>query len=115
MKLLPCAIVLSALVPCLAHSQSFPAKPLHIVGLVRERHLEPVTRSKGRPTDLSVLSAREREVLALVADGMSNPHIAVQLGLSEHTVKRHVANLLLKLDMPTRAAAAGLAARQLAR
>lgn len=90
-------------------------EPLPIVGLVRERHLEPVARRKVRPADLSVLSAREREVLALVADGLSNPHIAVQLGLSEHTVKRHVANLLLKLDMPTRAAAAGLTARQLAR
>ncbi|KAB2910764.1 MAG: alpha/beta fold hydrolase [Hyphomicrobiaceae bacterium] len=87
-------------------------EPLPIVGLASERHLEPVTRSKARPADLGVLSPREREVLALVADGLSNPHIAVQLGLSEHTVKRHVANILLKLELPTRAAAAGLAARQ---
>ena len=87
-------------------------EPLPIVGLASERHLEPVTRGKVRPADLAVLSPREREVLALVADGLSNPHIAVQLGLSEHTVKRHVANILLKLELPTRAAAAGLAARQ---
>src|SRR6266511_842849 len=83
-------------------------EPLPVVGLTSERHLEPVTRSKVRPTDLGVLSPREREVLALVADGLSNPHIAVQLGLSEHTVKRHVANILLKLELPTRTAAAGL-------
>jgi DNA-binding CsgD family transcriptional regulator len=43
---------------------------------------------------------------------MINSVIAVQLGLSQHTVKRHVANILLKLDLPTRAAAAALMARQ---
>ena len=51
-------------------------------------------------------------MLALVADGLSNAAIADRLHLSEHTVKRHVANILLKLDLPTRAAAAALAARQ---
>ena len=65
-----------------------------------------------RTVDLARLSGREREVLGLVADGMSNTHIAVHLGLSEHTVKRHVANILLKLDLPSRAAAAALMARQ---
>lgn len=48
----------------------------------------------------------------MVADGMSNTRIAVHLGPSEHTVKRHVANILLKLDLPSRAAAAALMARQ---
>lgn len=92
------------------------AQPDHatilVVALSGERHLEPQGRSKSRPADLGVLSAREREVLGLVAEGTSNPQIAVQLGLSEHTVKRHVANILLKLDLPSRAAAAGAAARQ---
>jgi DNA-binding NarL/FixJ family response regulator len=85
--------------------------PLPLVALAPERHLEPVLR-KRRPADLDTLSPREREVLALVADGLSNPHIAVQLGLSEHTIKRHVANILLKLDLPTRTAAAAVVARQ---
>jgi DNA-binding CsgD family transcriptional regulator len=57
------------------------------------------------------LSAREREILRLVARGLSNPAIATELELSEHTVKRHVANILVKLNLPTRAAAAALAAR----
>jgi LuxR family maltose regulon positive regulatory protein len=48
------------------------------------------------------LSAREREVLALIADGRSNKLIARELGLSPHTVKRHVANLLDKLAVDTR-------------
>jgi DNA-binding CsgD family transcriptional regulator len=60
---------------------------------------------------LAELSAREREVLALVARGLSNGAIAAALSLSEHTVKRHVGNILTKLDLPTRAAAAALAAR----
>ncbi|MCU0986618.1 MAG: alpha/beta fold hydrolase [Acetobacteraceae bacterium] len=61
--------------------------------------------------ELAELSPREREVLRHVAAGLSNPSIAAALGLSEHTVKRHVANILLKLALPTRAAAAALAAR----
>ena len=57
------------------------------------------------------LTPRECEVLRLVAAGLSNPRIAGQLALSEHTVKRHVANILTKLDLPTRAAAVAEAAR----
>ena len=95
---------------------ALPAQGNHaavpVVALSGERHLEPLGRARHRSADLGILSGREREVLGLVAEGASNPQIAVQLALSEHTVKRHVANILLKLDMPTRAAAAGLAARQ---
>ncbi len=58
------------------------------------------------------LSARESEVLCLVAQGLSNPEIAERLFLSEHTVKRHVANILAKLDLPSRVAAAAYAVRQ---
>src|SRR5260370_5190426 len=61
---------------------------------------------------LEHLSAREREVIVFVADGLSNAAIAKRLSISEHTVKRHVANILLKLDLPTRAAAAAIAGRQ---
>ncbi len=63
------------------------------------------------PASLAALSPREREVLRLMAQGLSNPAIAAQLGLSDHTVKRHGTNILLKLGLPTRAAAAALAAR----
>jgi class 3 adenylate cyclase len=75
-----------------------------------EQHLEPLARH-GRAPSLDAISRREREVLALVADGLSNAAIAEQLNLSEHTVKRHVANILVKLDLPTRAAAAAMVAR----
>lgn len=57
------------------------------------------------------LSVREREVLELVAQGLSNRGIADRLGVSEFTIKRHVQNILTKLDVPTRAAAASFAVR----
>ena len=57
------------------------------------------------------LSAREIEVLRLVADGLSDGEIAERLVLSEHTVHRHVANIRAKLRQPSRAAAVAHAAR----
>jgi DNA-binding NarL/FixJ family response regulator len=56
------------------------------------------------------LTGRQVEILRLVAQGLSNPEIAARLRLSEHTVKRHVANLLTKLGLPSRAAAVAYAA-----
>jgi DNA-binding CsgD family transcriptional regulator len=58
------------------------------------------------------LSVREVEVLGMLAEGLNNTAIAVRLHVSPFTVKRHVANILTKLDMPTRAAAAAHAARE---
>lgn len=57
------------------------------------------------------LSAREREVLALVANGLSDQEIAQQLVLSRHTVHRHVANIRRKLGRTSRTAAVAEAAR----
>ena len=62
-------------------------------------------------SELSGLSDREVEVLRLVAQGSSDQEIARQLGLSVHTVHRHVANVRLKLDVPSRAAAAAQATK----
>jgi DNA-binding NarL/FixJ family response regulator len=62
-------------------------------------------------TPLGGLSRRELEVLGLVAEGLTNHDIAERLVLSEHTVNRHVANILRKLGLPSRAAAASLAGR----
>jgi DNA-binding NarL/FixJ family response regulator len=60
---------------------------------------------------LGDLSKRELEVLGLVAEGLTNHDIAQRLVLSEHTVNRHVANILRKLGLRSRAAAASLAGR----
>ena len=51
------------------------------------------------------------EVLRHVAQGLSNQAIAERLFISEHTVHRHVANILTKLGVPSRAAAVAQAAR----
>ena len=61
--------------------------------------------------DHGVLSDREREVLGLVALGLSDAEIARQLVLSPHTVHRHVANVRRKLRQPSRAAAVAEAGR----
>ena len=60
---------------------------------------------------LPELTPREREVLALLAEGLTNRVIAERLVVSEHTVHRHVTSILRKLDLPSRAAAAAVAAR----
>ena len=64
---------------------------------------EVVTQLLGasRRTDsLSMLTAREREVLALMAEGRSNAAIASALVVSEGAVEKHVANIFTKLDLP---------------
>jgi predicted ATPase/DNA-binding CsgD family transcriptional regulator len=60
---------------------------------------------------MTVLTPRERDVLKLVAAGLSNPDIAQRLVLSEHTVHRHLANILGKLNLSSRAAAAAWGVR----
>jgi DNA-binding NarL/FixJ family response regulator len=54
-------------------------------------------KAKGDP--LSRLSARERQVLQLIAEGNTNKAIAKQLGISAHTVNAHRVNLMSKLDL----------------
>ena len=70
----------------------------------------PAATAAAAPGDLPTLSppltGRELEVLACIAAGDSNKHIARTLELSLHTVKRHVANILGKLELTTRGQAA---------
>jgi LuxR family transcriptional regulator, maltose regulon positive regulatory protein len=65
----------------------------------------------GKDVSLGALTPREREVLGLLAEGLTNRQIADRLVVSEHTVHRHVTNLLRKLDLPSRTAAAAHAVR----
>lgn len=62
-------------------------------------------------TDAVPLSPREREILALLAEGMGNKIVAARLGISEHTVKTHVASIFQKLGADTRAEAVAIGAR----
>jgi len=62
---------------------------------------EVVRRLLHRPRDpLAALSAREREVLALLAEGHSNSAIAARLFVTEAAVGKHVGSILAKLDLP---------------
>jgi LuxR family transcriptional regulator, maltose regulon positive regulatory protein len=63
------------------------------------------------PQASTVLTPRELDVLKLIAQGLSNPEIAERLVLSEHTVHRHLANILGKLGLSSRAAAAAWGVR----
>jgi DNA-binding NarL/FixJ family response regulator len=62
--------------------------------------------------DTAVLTARELEVLRMLADGAANKTIAWKLGISEHTVKFHVASILAKLNASTRTEAVTVGIRR---
>jgi DNA-binding NarL/FixJ family response regulator len=70
--------------------------------------VEELSRAAGDKTS-SGLTARELQVLRLVAAGKTNRTIAADLFISERTVERHVSNIFTKLDLPSRAAATAYA------
>ncbi len=65
-----------------------------------------------RPVEVGGLSEREREVLALLAEGAANKEIAARLYITERTVKAHVANIFNKLGVNSRAEAVAVALRK---
>lgn len=73
----------------------------HVIDAVHQMDVGQRARER-----TAMLSVREREVLGHVADGSRNKQIAAALAISEFTVKRHVQNILAKLELPTRQAAA---------
>jgi LuxR family transcriptional regulator, maltose regulon positive regulatory protein len=75
--------------------------------LLQEIDLKPI----GPAARLGRLTPRELEVLRLVAQGLSDKESAARLKLSEHTIHRHVGNILTKTGLPSRAAAVAQAAR----
>lgn len=75
------------------------------VDLARVQHL----MNANTPSSEGPLTAREREVLKLVAAGLTNRNIAQHLFISEKTVARHISNIFTKLDLPSRAAATAYA------
>jgi ATP/maltotriose-dependent transcriptional regulator MalT len=87
------------------------------LGAVRERRqaLDLQRELEARPADGSTtappLTRRESEVLHLIAEGFGDKQLAVRLSLSEHTVHRHVANILRKLGAGSRTAAVAQAMR----
>ena len=84
-----------------------------VAGIVTRRMREGVATagSAGRPGSdaLGSLTARERDVLAGIARGLSNRAIADELGITERTARTHVSNILAKLGLASRTQAALLA------
>jgi serine/threonine-protein kinase PknK len=62
--------------------------------------VQELVRARRRRDPLDALSRREREVLALMAEGASNAGIAARIFVSEGTVEKHVRSILMKLDLP---------------
>jgi DNA-binding NarL/FixJ family response regulator len=82
---------------------------MYLDGAVTRR----LTRQMLVPSDsLMSLSARERDILVLVAAGKSNRQIAEELTISERTARTHVSNILAKLNLRSRTQAALLAIQQ---
>lgn len=69
----------------------------------------PADRRAGAREQVAALTTRERDVLTLIAAGLSNGQIARRLGVVEGTVKAHVSSILARLGVANRAAAAVLA------
>ncbi|MGV9452495.1 response regulator [Streptomyces sp. NPDC003635] len=76
--------------------------------LMRSLRTEPAAEPAEAP-ELAGLSPREREILALIGDGLTNREIGKRLYLSEKTVKNHISRLLAKLGVQRRVQAAVLA------
>jgi LuxR family transcriptional regulator, maltose regulon positive regulatory protein len=83
------------------------------IGAEREAQRAAALAQRVRAVDTpSPFTAREVEVLQLVAEGLTDKEIAGRLSISEHTVHRHIANIMTKADAPSRTAAVAFAARQ---
>src|SRR6476661_475610 len=74
------------------------------------RAIEKVAQGEGY-VDPALMTAREREILQLLADGMSNADAAAKLFISQETVKSHVRHILTKLEADTRTHAVAIALR----
>ena len=83
----------------------------HIDPKVAARLVEHLAGDGARPSELERLTPREREVLELIGQGLSNKRIARELRIAEKTVKTHVGHVLEKLGVTDRTQAALIAVR----
>ncbi|MEA2386301.1 MAG: hypothetical protein QOJ22_475 [Thermoleophilaceae bacterium] len=93
-----------------AYAGRSPLSP-EVAGALLQRVREQTTGNSSEQGELLLLSARETEILRLVAQGRDNTEIAKELYLSPSTVKNHVSSILEKLGVESRVQAAVRAAR----
>jgi DNA-binding NarL/FixJ family response regulator len=93
------------------HEAAAAGERLVEIGAAGEAERARAILAAAGPPGSSPVTPREREVLRLLAEGLTNRQIAGRLVVSEHTVHRHVANILRKLELPSRTAAAAWALR----
>ena len=99
-------LTVGILADCL-HSLKSGTMPFPVV--LRRQLLTLADVQAARKNARSSLTIREREVLRLLAKGLTNKEIAAELAVSYHTARRYVANILQKMGCPNRAAAVALA------
>ena len=78
-------------------------------------HLEPLfqrTLSSVAPSVQTLLTGRQREIMGLVREGMTNQQVAHQLGISAGTVRKHLENSYSRLQVQSRVAAVGMTCPQ---
>ncbi len=80
--------------------------------MIARKVLQELYRPSANPTAQEPLSEREKQVLDLIAEGLSNQEIALKLVISEHTVRNHVRSILSKLQLANRTQAALYALRK---
>ena len=97
---------LPELLVCLLEDKSLHVDVTHVLKLVGDAEVLPATLQSAGKHSILQLSPREKEVLALVARGLTNKEIGQQLFISPVTVKVHVRHILEKLDVKSRTEAA---------
>lgn len=100
-----------AIVAAAAEAGAVAKQARHLGAKTLESRAAALGHSARPGTAPTSLTRREREVLTLVARGLTNRRIAGQLGVSQHTVHRHLANVFTRLGLSSRAAAVAFALR----
>jgi DNA-binding NarL/FixJ family response regulator len=84
-------------------AQGIKVLPPSLAGSLFSHVIElALKKNKGKITSAVRMTKREREIIVLIADGLSNKEIAQQLNIATHTVKSHVHNIMEKLALHTR-------------
>ncbi|MGZ4401890.1 MAG: response regulator [Solirubrobacteraceae bacterium] len=93
---------IAAAIQIIANGDALLAPSITRTVIAEFTRLPPTTPQPAPPPALAQLTPREREILNLLARGLSNPEISSQLVISEATTKTHVARILQKLDLRDR-------------